>query len=156
MVPNGNLESFYLREDLARSVKIGVDLPLEVRAALIEFLQDNADLFAITPYEIPDIDPSIMCYLLNMDAKALYVSQRWRRHSPEKAEATGRIVKGLLETQLIYEAKYTKWISNIVLEKKELGKWRMCIDYTNLDRAYSKDSYFPLNIDKLVDNSVRY
>lgn len=32
----------------------------------------------------------------------------------------------------------------------------MCVDYTDLNRACSKDSYPLLNIDKLVDKSVSY
>lgn len=38
--------------------------------------------------------------------------------------------------------------------KKASGKWRNCFDYTNLNKAYLKDSYPLLNINKLVDDSV--
>ena len=44
----------------------------------------------------------------------------------------------------------------MVLVKKNNGKWRMCVDYTDLNQECSKDA-FPLpNIDMLVDNSADY
>ena len=48
------------------------------------------------------------------------------------------------------------WLSNVVLVKKNNGKWRMCVDYFDLNRACPKD-VFPLpNIDMLVENSTDY
>ena len=40
--------------------------------------------------------------------------------------------------------------------KKANGKWRMCIDFTNLNRAYPKDSYPLPRIDTLVDSTARH
>lgn len=48
----------------------------------------------------------------------------------------------------------SRWISNVVLVKKSNGKWRVCIDYTDLNKATPKD-YYPLpTIDQLVDATV--
>ena len=38
--------------------------------------------------------------------------------------------------------------------KKANGKWRMCVDFTNLNKAYPKDSYPLPRIDQLVDSTV--
>ena len=47
---------------------------------------------------------------------------------------------------------YSKWLANVILGKKENGKWRMCVDFTDLNKACLKDS-FPLpRIDQLVDS----
>jgi len=47
---------------------------------------------------------------------------------------------------------YPKWLTNIVMVKKNNGKWRMCVDFTNLNKACLKDS-FPLpKIDQLVNS----
>ena len=49
---------------------------------------------------------------------------------------------------------YPKWLANVVLVKKANGKWRMCMDFTDLNRACPKDS-FPLSrIDQLVDSTA--
>ena len=49
---------------------------------------------------------------------------------------------------------YPEWLANVVLVKKANGKWRMCVDFTDLNKACPKDS-FPLpRIDQLVDFTV--
>ena len=54
----------------------------------------------------------------------------------------------------IREVHYPEWPANIVLVKKANGKWRMCVDFTDLNKACSKDS-FPLPmIDRLVDSTA--
>ena len=40
--------------------------------------------------------------------------------------------------------------------KKANGKWRMCVDFTNLNRACPKDSYLLPQIDVLVDSTARH
>ena len=60
-------------------------------------------------------------------------------------------VEKLLKDDFIWEANYPDWIANVVLVKKTNGNWRVCVDFTNLNKAYPKDS-FPLpRIDQLVD-----
>lgn len=52
-------------------------------------------------------------------------------------------VDRLLATRFIQEARSPEWLSNVVLVKKASGKWCMCVDFTDLNKACSKDS-FPL------------
>ena len=52
-------------------------------------------------------------------------------------------VEKLLTTVFIREVYYPEWLTNIVMVKKSNRKWRMCVDFTNLNRACPKDS-FPL------------
>ncbi|RDY11746.1 hypothetical protein CR513_03533, partial [Mucuna pruriens] len=59
----------------------------------------------------------------------------------------------LKEVEFIKEVDYTTWLSNIVLVKKSNKKWRMCIDYTDLNKACPKDSYPLLSVDRLVDGA---
>jgi hypothetical protein len=63
-------------------------------------------------------------------------------------------VEKLLKARFIREVYYPDWLANVVLVKKSNGKWRMCIDFTDLNKACPKDS-FPLpRIDMLVDSTV--
>ena len=50
-------------------------------------------------------------------------------------------VTKLIKADLICEVHYLEWLANMVLIKKPNGKWRMCVDFTDLNRAYPKDSY---------------
>ena len=75
---------------------------------------------------------------------------------PKKVEAAEKDVKDLLEANFISETRYSTWLSNIVFVKKNNEKWRMCVDYTDLNRACPKDAYLLPNIDRLVDNSSGY
>ena len=54
----------------------------------------------------------------------------------------------------IKEVFYPEWLANTVVVKKKTRKWRVCVDFTNLNKACSKDP-FPLpRIDRLVDATV--
>ena len=63
-------------------------------------------------------------------------------------------VNKLLSAGFIREVYYPDWLANIILVKKANGKWRMCVDFTELNKACQKDS-FPLpRIDQLVDSTA--
>jgi len=73
---------------------------------------------------------------------------------PEKAKAVEEEVQKLLEAGTIREAQFPDWISNPVVVKKSNGTWRVCVDFTDLNKACPKDS-FPLpRTDQLVDSAV--
>ena len=60
-------------------------------------------------------------------------------------------VNKLLKAKAIREVEYPNWLANVVLVKKTNDKWRLCIDFIDVNRACPKDS-FPLpRIDLIVD-----
>ena len=63
-------------------------------------------------------------------------------------------VNKLLAADFIRKVYYPDWLANVVLVKKVNGKWRMCVDFTNLNKACPKDSFPLLIIDQLVDSMV--
>ena len=58
--------------------------------------------------------------------------------------------------EFIREVYYPDWLANVVMIKKANGKWRMCVDFTDLNKVCPKDSYPLLWIDVLVDLTARY
>jgi hypothetical protein len=54
--------------------------------------------------------------------------------SDEKVVAVKSEVQRLLDASVIREVMYPKWLANIVPVKKNNGKWRMCIDFTDLNK----------------------
>jgi hypothetical protein len=74
--------------------------------------------------------------------------------SDEKTEADKAEVHRLLEARFIKSITYPTWLANVVMVQKKTGKWRMCIDFTSLNKACPKDN-FPLpRIDKIVDSAA--
>ena len=63
-------------------------------------------------------------------------------------------VDKLLINSFIKESFYSPWLANPILMTKPNGKWRTCVDFTDLNKAYPNDS-FPLpRIDQLVDATL--
>jgi hypothetical protein len=83
------------------------------------------------------------------------VKQRLRRFNDEKCKAIGEDVMKLLSAGFIREVFHPELLANPVLVKKKNKKWRICVDYTSLNKACPKDS-FPLpRIDQVVDSTAR-
>ena len=62
----------------------------------------------------------------------------------------------MLEADFIREVYYPDWLANVVMVKKANGKWRKCVDFTDLNRVCPKDSYPLPRIDTLVDSTARH
>jgi hypothetical protein len=65
-------------------------------------------------------------------------------------------VAKLRKAQFIDEIKYPEWLANMVLVKKNNGKWRMCVDFTDLNKSCPKDPYPLPSIDRLIDDASGY
>jgi hypothetical protein len=88
---------------------------------------------------------------VNVDPAIRPRRQKLRKMSEDKAEGARNEVKRLLSARVIREVTYPEWLDNTVMVKKANGKWRMCIDFTYLNKVCPKDE-FPLpRIDSLVD-----
>ena len=117
----------------------------------MELLTANADVFAWSAADMSGIPPETITHRLNVDPTMRPVRQKKRSFAPERQRAIDEEVDKLLEAGFIRESTYPDWLANVVMVKKASGKWRICIDYTDLNRACLKDS-FPLpKIDQLVD-----
>ena len=138
-------------EDPTRVVKVGINLETTTKEALIAFLRKNQDVFAWSHKDMVGIDPSISCHHLNIDSNFSPVQQKRRLLDKERSRALKEEVEKLRENGFIREAHYPSWVANPVLVPKPNGKWRTCVDFTDLNKACPKDC-FPLpRIDQLVD-----
>jgi hypothetical protein len=80
---------------------------------------------------------------LGIDPAVRPKTQKLRKMSDEKIEVAKAEVHHLLEAKFIEPIDYPTWLANVVMVQKKNGKWRMCIEFTNLNKAYPKDN-FPL------------
>ena len=149
------LETVALVEDgITKTTRIGTTLSPEMRTKLIEFLKENLDVFAWSHEDMPGISPKIIQHKLNVNPERKPVQQRRRAFAPERDQAVTEEVTKLLTVGFIHEVYYPDWLANVVLVKKANGKWRMYVDFTDLNKACPKDS-FPLpRIDQLMDSTV--
>ena len=92
---------------------------------------------------MPGIPTEVIQHKLNVNPESKPVQQRRRVFALKRDQAVRDEVARLLTAGFIREVYYPDWLVNIVLVKKANGKWRMCVDFTDLNRACPKDS-FPL------------
>ena len=104
-------------------------------------MKDNLDVFAWSHEDMPSIPASIIQHHLNMDSEKKLVQQRRRVFTPEWNKAIMEEVNKLLTANFIREVHYLEWLANVVMVKKANGKWRMCVDFMNLNNACPKDSF---------------
>jgi hypothetical protein len=76
--------------------------------------------------------------------------------SEEKAEASKDEVQRLLDKGFIREVTYPQWLVNVVMLRKKNGKWRMCMDFIDLNKCCPKDDFPLARIDKIVDSTTSY
>ncbi|CAA0813225.1 Unknown protein, partial [Striga hermonthica] len=97
------------------------------------------------------IDPGVASHKLNLDRTVRPIVQKRRKMGSDCQKALEEEVKKLINNKFIKEAKYPTWVSNPVLVKKSNGLWRLCIDFSDLNKACPKDSYSLPHIDYMVD-----
>ena len=113
-------------------------------------------MFAWDAYEAPGLDPKFICHHLNVNLLVTPKKQPPRRPSNEHVEAVKIEVTKLKQARAIKEVFYPQWLANTVVVKKKTGKWRVCVDFTDLNRACPKDPFPMPRIDQLVDTTVGY
>jgi hypothetical protein len=81
-------------------------------------------------------------HCLKVNPKATLKKQRLRRFAPDKREAIKKELAKLLVAGFIKEVYHPEWLANLVLVlKKNNNEWRMCVDYTELNKHCLKDPF---------------
>ena len=141
-------------DDPERFFQIGTQIPLLEKEQLVDLLRRNMDVFAWDAYEALGLDPKFICHYLNVNPLITPKRQPPWRTSKEHVEAVKNEVTKLKQAGAIKEVFYPQWLANTIVVKKKTGKWRMCMDFTDLNRAFPKDHFLMLWIDQLVDATV--
>ncbi|GFY93718.1 hypothetical protein Acr_09g0001640 [Actinidia rufa] len=139
-----------------RHIMIGTELTDELRFALVNFLKKNYDVFAWSQGDVPSIDPEIAMHKLFTNPESSPVRQKRRKFAPERLKVIEDEVDKLIRANVVREAHYPDWLANVVVAPQKGGKWRVCVDFTDLNKACPKDS-FPLpKIDLIVDATSKH
>ena len=132
--PNGELEVVQIESKNDQTTRVYKNLPMSLKEELMAFLRKNVDLFAWTIADMPRIDPEFIRHRLATFPSVRPIAQKRRKMSPNRAMEVQRQVH-------IREVIYLAWLSNVVMVKKSNGKWRMCVDNTDVNKACRKDFY---------------
>jgi hypothetical protein len=103
---------------------------------------------------MPGIPRDVAEHSLDIRAGARPVKQHLRRFDEEKRRAIGEEIHKLMAAGFIKEVFHPEWLANPVLVKKKGGKWRMCVDYTGLNKACPMVPYPLPRIDQIVDSTA--
>jgi hypothetical protein len=121
---------------------------------LVTFLRENLDVFLWQILDIPGIPREVIEHKLGIDPAFKPIKQKERRYTPDRREAIRLEVNKLLEVRFIRPVDYPIWLVNPILVEKPDGSWRMCIDYTSLNKACPKDEYPLPRICQIVDSTA--
>jgi hypothetical protein len=91
--------------------------------------------------DMPGIPREVIEHKLSIDSAFKPIKQKERRYILERCEMILLEVNMLLEAGFIIPVDYLSWLANPVLIEKPDRSWRMCIDYTSLNKACPKDEY---------------
>ena len=113
-------------------------------------------MFALNHSDMTEINPMLASHKLNVIPLVNHVRQKVRHFHPDPHQIILTEVDNLLRAGFIKEVKYPEWLANVVVVPKKGGKWRVCMDYTDLNEPCSKES-FPLpQMDHIVDASASH
>src|SRR4051812_48099244 len=140
--------------DPIKFVVLGDGLSSKWEGELVEFLRENRDIFAWSPQDMPGVPRELAEHKLHIRPGSKPIKQPLRRFSEDKRRVIGEEIAKLLAAGFIMEVFYPDWLANPVLVMKKNGTWRMCIDYTCLNKACPKDPFALPRIDQVIDYMV--
>ncbi|KAL0430799.1 UNVERIFIED_CONTAM: hypothetical protein Sradi_0705900 [Sesamum radiatum] len=121
--------------------KIGSSISKSLETLMVEFLRKNVDMFAWSPSDFKGIDPEVIVHRLNVDPIMRPIKQKKRYFGTERNRIVEEEVNKLMEAGYVLEVQYSDWLANVVVVPKASGKWRMCTDFTDLNKACPKNPY---------------
>nr|GEU57399.1 reverse transcriptase domain-containing protein [Tanacetum cinerariifolium] len=139
-----------------QEVIIGGSLSDKGRTELCSAPKKNLDIFAWQPSDMTGVPRSVAEHRLNIQEGYTPVRQKKRGHASERARAIQAEVQKLVDAEIMREVYYHDWLSNPVMVKKYDGSWRMCVDFTDLNRACPQDCYPLSEIDWKVESLCGY
>ncbi|XP_073133738.1 uncharacterized protein [Henckelia pumila] len=138
---------------VGKSVKIARDLETNLAEQLKSCLIRNKDVFAWAQDDLMGVSSHVAEHKLNITPRSRPVLQKKRHFGAEKDKVIAEQVQELLQAGHIKKIQFSTSLSNVVLVPKATGKWRMCVDFWDLNKSCPKDCYPLPRIDQLVDST---
>ena len=114
-------------------------------------LKENIEAFAWSYKEMKGVHPLVCTHYIYIKEGCKPVRQPERWMNPTLKDIVKEELQKLLDAGFIYPISDSEWVSPLVLVPKKNGKWRIYVDYRELNKATKKD-HFPLPfIDQVLD-----
>ncbi|KAK1681814.1 hypothetical protein QYE76_042662 [Lolium multiflorum] len=139
--------------DKPRPTFISKKLDPHLRGLLIALLKEYPDCFAWDYTEMPGLDRSIIEHRLPLKKGFRPFQQRARQMKAEILVEVKKEIQKMLDAGFIRPCRYAEWISNVVPVEKKDGRWRVAIDFRNLNSATPKDEY-PMPVAETLINAA--
>ena len=136
---------------LGKTLNINRNLERPQQEKLTKLLQKHSTAFAWEYTNMKGINPKTCIHHIYIEENSKPISQPQRRMNPNLREIVKEELQKLLKVNFIYPISDSQWVSPLVIIPKKNGKWRVYIDYRELNKATLKD-HFPLPfIDQALD-----
>ncbi|KAK1678267.1 hypothetical protein QYE76_039115 [Lolium multiflorum] len=139
--------------DKPRPTFISKKLDPHLRGLMIALLKEYPDCFAWDYTEMPGLDRSIIEHRLPLKKGFRPFQQRARQMKAEILVEVKKEIQKMLDAGFIRTCRYAEWISNVVPVEKKDGRWRVTIDFRNLNSATPKDEY-PMPVAETLINAA--
>jgi hypothetical protein len=104
---------------------------------------------------MPGVPRNLIEHSLNVDSKATLKRQHLCRFADDQRGAIKKELAKLLAAGFIREVFHPEWLANPVLVcKKNTNEWRMCVDYTDLNKHCPKDPFGLPRIDQVINSTA--
>src|SRR3954464_914977 len=110
---------------------------------LVTFLRANVDVFAWQASNIPGVPREVIEHHLAVCPHARPIKEKVRKQALERQEFITKEIRKLEAVGLVRGMLHPTWLANPVVVRKANGKWTLCIDFTDVNKACTKDP-FPL------------
>jgi hypothetical protein len=117
-----------------KMVMISQDLASSEETELLSFLHKNSDVFTWKTSDLTGVSRDIIEHKLQVNPFVKPRKQRLRKMSNEKVAVAKAEVQRMSEAGFIHEVHYPSWLANVVMVNKKNSKWRMCIEFTDLNK----------------------
>lgn len=102
---------------------------------------------------MPGVDPNFITHKLNIDPLFPSKKQKLRRPAKQRVEAVKEKLEKLKQARAIKEVFFPEWLSNMMVVRKKNGKWKVYVNFTDLNRAWLKDPFPIPKINQLVNTT---
>ncbi|GJU52938.1 hypothetical protein Tco_1226652 [Tanacetum coccineum] len=143
-----------------QTIVIEKQLPSSFKKKLRDLFRSNINVFAWIYADMMEILRTITVggkpfnteHKLNEYKHITPVKQKKHGLGPDRSEAACKEVEELMKAGILRRVKNQTCVANLVMVKKSDGGWRVCVDFTDINKAYPNDCYPLSKIDWKVES----